>query len=186
DFSAIATAGKPLMNPFTGTAYSNNKLPSGSITATSQQFLTLFPHSNVNQSAPFGSVPNFVTNKDNSYNSDQYDLRGDQYIGHKASAFARYTWKSNDLKQPNHLLVPSSDFIDQYNILVTSFSYNFRPTLLNEFRFGFTLAKYGSTNTFDGPGFSTKGGLSGIGPNFPFNGVTELDFSGATHNLDAD
>src|SRR5207247_8320461 len=102
DFSAIATAGKPLMNPFTGTAYSNNKLPSDSITATSQQFLTLFPHSNVNQSAPFGSVPNFVTNKDNSYNSDQYDLRGDQYIEHKACAFARYTWKRLDANTPTN------------------------------------------------------------------------------------
>ena len=186
DFSAIVTPGKPLMNPFTGTPYQNNTLPSGSVTAASQQFLTLFPHPNANQSAPFGSVPNYITNKDNSYNSDQYDLRGDQYIGHKASTFARYTWKSIDQKQPNQLLVPSSDFIDQYNILVTSFSYNFRPTLLNEFRFGFTLAKYGSTNAFDGPGFAKKVGLSGVGPSFPFNGVTELDFSGATTKLGAD
>jgi hypothetical protein len=121
---------------------------------------------------------NYITNVDNSYDSNQFDIRGDQYIGKKWQFFGRYSWKNINQAQPTKLLVPSKDFIDQYRMLVVSASYSFKPTLINEFRFGFTRNNSGYTNPFDGKAFVQNLGIDGIASNnLFFNGIPELDFN---------
>ena len=184
DFSNEVGSGV-LLNPFTGLPYANNTIPSSAITAASQQFLTLYPSPNTGDLTTLHKN-NYTSSKDSSYYSSQFDIRGDQNLGSRAQLFARYTWKNVHTKAPNALLVPSSDNIDQYRILVLSFNYTLKPTLLNEFRFGFTLNPSGSTNSFDGPGFANKATLTGVGPTFPFNGIADLGFSSVISNLSAD
>jgi hypothetical protein len=66
-------------------------------------------------------------------------------------------------------------------MLVVSASYNFRPNLVNEFRFGFTRNNNGLTNPFDGKAFAQTLGINGIADNdLYFNGVTEADFNSIT------
>src|ERR1035441_8173408 len=55
-----------------------------------------------------------------------------------------------------------------------------RPNLINEFRFGFTLNPATQTLPFDGAKFTNGLGLVGVGPTFPFNGLSEVDMTGYT------
>jgi hypothetical protein len=72
-------------------------------------------------------------------------------------------------------------------MLVVSATYNFKPNLLNEFRFGFTRNNNGNTNPFDGPTFAKSLGLDNIGNNgLFFNGVTEADFQSSIVNIDVE
>ena len=171
----------PLRNPFTGGAYPNFTVP---VNAASQRFLQFFPDPNVGDPAVFNDTTNYITNKDSSYTSNQFDLRGDQYLGQKGLIFARYTWKNINQMQPEPLAVPSGTQQTQDRILVVAGNYNISPRLLNEFRFGFTLDSEGTTNSFNGPGFAGDTGLQGL-QNLFYNGLSELDFRFLT-SLNAD
>lgn len=173
---------QPLNNPYTGGTYQNYTVP---INAVSQKFLQLFPSpnvGNVNSYTP-GEV-NYIVNQDTTYQSNQFDVRGDQYFGQHGMVFARYTWKNISSNDPQPLLVPTGKSIGQNRSFVGAGNYAFTPNLLNEFRFGFTLYTSGSTNSFNGPGFAKSTGLQGL-QNLYFNGVPELDFQYLS-SLDAD
>ncbi|HEY4046386.1 MAG TPA: TonB-dependent receptor [Acidobacteriaceae bacterium] len=172
-----------LTNPFTSGGYQNNTLPG--INPAAQAFLKLFPSpnygSNLSQAAAESSIGyNYIANLPNNYESKQFDIRLDHYFGEKALLFGRYTWKNIGLLSPNNLLLPESTQFDRYRILVTSFSYNLKPNLINEFRFGFTLESYGKSNPFNGASVTNAANLAGVGPTYPFNGITEINFTNLT------
>ena len=180
DFTSV-TSVTTLNNPFLGGTYAGNVLPSGSISPIAQKILSLYPLPNVGNPNVFDGNTNYVQNIDNSYHSNQFDIRGDQYIGSKMQIFARFSWKNISQAQPTELLLPTSTFIDQYRLLVVSATYNFKPNLINEARFGYTRNNNGNTNPFTGPAFAQSLGLTGIGTNnLYFNGVTEVDFNNLT------
>lgn len=177
-----------LKNPFTSGGYQNNSLPG--INPSAQAFLKLFPSPNYGNTtseaaAESGAGYNYIANLANNYESKQFDIRLDHYFGEKALLFGRYTWKNIGLLNPNNLLLPESTLFDRYRILVTSFSYNLTPNLINEFRFGFTLESYGKSNPFNGAAVTNAANFQGVGPTYPFNGVTEIDFANLT-SLNAD
>ena len=182
NFSYLAP--NTLRNPFApGTTYANNTIPT--INPAAQKFLALFPDPNRGDPAAFpNGVPNYYINKSANKSSDQFDIRGDQYFGQKALVFARYSWKNFNIEQPQPLLVPNSTQSIQDRIFVVAGNYNFTPSLLNEFRFGFTYDTVANGNPFGGQAFVTSTGLQGL-QNLFFNGVPELDFSGLT-SLNAD
>lgn len=173
----------PLLNPFTGTPYPGNQVP---INPAAQKFLQFFPDPNVGDPNIYNPAagPNYRVNQDSSYNSNQFDIRGDQYFGQKALVFGRFTWKNINSVKPEPLGVPSGANIDQDRVLALAANYNFTSHLINEFRFGFTWDTAGTTNPFNGPGFIASSGLQGL-QNLFFNGVSQLEFIQLT-NLDAD
>ena len=180
DFSKVKGL-TTLKNPYGGT-YPLNAVP---INAVAQKFLSFFPDPNIGDTSTYvpGAV-NYSTNKGTSLFSNQFDIRGDQYIGQKALIFARFTWKNynQDAQQP--LGVPSSTKSFQDRIFLIAGNYNFTPSLINEFRYGFTFDSNGNVNPFDGKGFTTNSGLQGL-QNLFYNGIPELDFGDLT-TLDAD
>ena len=180
DFSGVEGI-STLFDPFTGTPYPNYTVP---INAVSQKFLQFFPDPNVGNTSIYDGTVNYITNQDTSLTSNQFDIRGDQYLGQKALVYGRYTWKNTTTANPEPLLVPAGSNTDQERILVVAGNYNFSPRLVNEFRFGFTLDTYGTTNGFDGPSFAKSTGLQGL-QNLFFDGVSELDFTTLT-SLNAD
>ncbi len=178
NFTGVAT----VVNPFTGTPYPNDTMP---INPVSQKFLQFFPDPNIGNPAQYNAAaPNYIVNKPNTYDSNQFDIRGDQYLSQKALVFARYTWKNVDKILPEPLAVESGEEIGQDRILVAAANYSFTRNLLNEFRFGFTLDTSGSTNAFNGQAFAASSGLQGL-QNLFFNGLSELDFKTLT-SLNAD
>ncbi len=181
NFSQETTA---LTNPFAGGNYPNATLPA--INASAQPFLPLFPDPNTGNTQSVaatlasGQSYNYLTLKDNSIGSNQFDARIDQSFGAKAFLYGRFTWKNIAQTQPNVLNLPASNATTQYRIFATSFNYTFTPNLSNEFRFGFTLEQDGTTNPFDGAAVTNAAALTGIGPSFPFNGISLLQFNRLT------
>jgi hypothetical protein len=173
NFSGVAGI-EPLLDPFTGTPYPNYTVPVNSV---SQKFLQFFPDPNVGDTSIYtpGAI-NYITNQDTSLTSNQFDVRGDQYFGQKALVYGRFTWKNSNQANPEPLLEPAGSNTDQERILVVAGNYNFTPRIVNEFRFGFTLDTYGTTNGFNGPAFAQSTGLQGL-QNLFFNGISELDFN---------
>lgn len=183
NFTGVGT----VVNPFTGAPYPNDSIP---VNPVAQKFLQFFPDPNLGDPSVYstsgfnGLGYNYVTNKDNTYNSDQFDVRIDQYVGQKLLVFGRFTWKNINQVQPEPLAVPENSNIGQDRVLTFAANYAFTPKLLNEFRYGFTWDTTGTTNSFNGPGFAASTGLQGL-QNLFFNGLSELDFKYLS-NLNAD
>jgi len=171
DFSA---SGIIVKDPTTGQPFPNDTIPANRINSAAQGFLTLYPLPNVGDLSTVHAA-NFVTNRDSSLNSDQYDVRLDHYLTSSMSLFGRWTWKNSSNASPQNLLVPSENFTNNYKMMVVSWNWNLRANLINEFRFGFTLNPGTQSLPFDGAKFTNALGLVGIGPTFPFNGLSEVD-----------
>ena len=168
---------KPLQNPFVpGTTYANNTLPA--INAAAQKFLQFFPDPNHGDTTayPDGTL-NYYTNKSSNQSSNQFDIRGDQYFGQKALVFARYSWKNYSIESPEpRCWCRTVPMQSRDRIFVIAGNYNFSPSIINEFRFGFTYETTGDTNGFNGQSFAASTGLQGL-QNLFYNGIPELDFS---------
>ena len=164
---------QPLTNPFNGQNYPDYTVP---INPAAKQFLQFFPDPNTGNTSSYtpGEI-NYIVNQNTAYSSNQFDIRGDQYIGQRALLFGRFTWKNITQNQPEPLLVPEGQSIGQNRGLALAGNYTFNPRLLNEFRFGFNFYTSGTTNGFNGQAFAQSTGLQGL-QNLFFNGVSELDF----------
>lgn len=173
DFSGVQGI-QPLHNPFTGGTYPNYTVP---INSVSQKFLQFFPDPNIGNPGIYvpGAI-NYITNVDRSLFSNQFDIRGDQYLGKKALVFGRYTWKNMNQTSPQGLLVPNSENITQDRVFLGAFNYSFTTNISNELRVGATLQTNGSTNSFDGKTFTQGSGLVGL-QNLYYNGLPEFDFN---------
>jgi len=182
-----------LTNPTTGGSY-GLQLPS--INPAAQAFLQFFPDPNhvadfngttvPTDSYVDGETSNYYVNKDASEHSDQYDIRPDFYFGpsQKFLLWGRYTHKDFPSNSPQSLGVQSSQNTSKNDSLTTSFNWTLKPTLINEFKFGFTLYKTGASNGFDGKAFTQGLGLNGL-QNLFYNGLPELDFANL-QSLNAD
>ena len=176
DFSQETTT--PLTNPFTGGVYANNMVP---VNANSAKFLQFFPDPSPQfaneslQQAIATTGYNYLSTRRDDITSNQFDIRGDQNFGQRATVFARYTSKNIDQLQPADLTLPYSTAFGKYRIFASTFTYALTPHLANEFRFGFTLERDGNSNPFDGTAFNTSTGLPGLAPKF-FNGLPHIGF----------
>ena len=166
-----------ISNPATGQPFPDNQIPSAMINSVASGVLSLYPMPN--NGGAFTNN-NYNVNVPASYTSNGFDIRGDQYFGSKLSVFGRYTYKNVSNLSPTELLIPSSSDFENIRMLVTSGTYTFSPTILNEFRFGFTDDHFGNSNPFNGQAFTNSLGLQNISQHIFFNGVTEVDFSGAS------
>jgi hypothetical protein len=176
DFSA---SGIIVKDPTTGLPFANDQIPMSRINSVALGFLALYPLPNAGNLNTVHAA-NYIDNRNDSLNSDQYDVRLDHYLTSNMSLFGRWTWKNKDYANPQALLVPSENLTDNYKMLVVSWNWNIRPNLINEFRFGFTLNLSSQTLPFDGAKFTNSLGLVGIGPTFPFNGLSEIDMGDYT------
>ena len=183
-----------LTDPSTGGSYG---LTLPGVNTIASQFLQFFPTPNHTSSTTGensvpvtsyvnGEAPNYYVNKDSSQHSNQFDIRPDKYFGsnQKFLLWGRYSYKNFPANAPQPLAVPSSSDTNVNHQLVTSFNWTIKPTLINEFRFGFTLTTTGNSNSFDGTSFTNGLGLVGL-QNLFYNGIPELDFSNLT-SLTAD
>jgi hypothetical protein len=185
-----------LNNPYTGGSYGTG-LPSSALNPIAQKFLPFFPApnhvatANNTQSVPTtsyvnGETANYYVNDAANEKSDQYDIRPDKYFGadQKFLLWGRYTHKNFPITQPETLGVEESQNTNDNNSLTASFNWTIKPTLINEFRFGFLLNKTGKSDAFNGTAFTQGLGLTGL-QNLFYNGIPELDFSNLT-KLNAD
>jgi Carboxypeptidase regulatory-like domain len=140
----------PVVNPFTGEAFPNNTIPTGScqacINPVAQTLLnSYYPMPNANQGVINPSY-NYQTLVSIPSSSNAFDIRLDQSISSKQQLYARFTFKNADYTLFNNagVIYPANNFLppdkarDQNRSFVVSHNYSITPSLLNEFRFGFT------------------------------------------------
>ncbi len=177
DFSQESAT--PLQNPLTGGTYAGNIVP---INPVSAAFLQFYPDPNIDANLSLADAAadrgyNYLSSRQNDIGSNQFDIRGDQTLGAKATFNVRYSWKNNNQTQPADLTLPNTTAYARYRTLASSFNYAFTERTANEFKFGFTLEQDGNSNPFDGLGFTQQAGLTPSVTPF-FNGIPHLNFNG--------
>jgi hypothetical protein len=137
----------PVVNDLNGNPYPNKQIPMSAISPLSlgvEKYLFPLP----NTGAPNSVVNNYVTNFPTPIKSDQGDVRVDQNITSKQSAFARFTYKvrQNQLLPCNCTSNNTSGSVlggaillpQHYWSLTGAYNYVIGPHLVNEFRIGWT------------------------------------------------
>jgi len=174
-----------LTNPYTGGSY-GTVIPS--VSPIAAKLLSFYPDPNIGDPTAYSDdgVPNYIVNKDNSGTSNQFDIRGDQYFGanQKFLLWGRFTWKNFPINNPEPLSVASQLQSNQTRVLKVSANYSIKPTLINEFSFGFTIAQTIDSDSFNGTSFTQGLGFVGL-QNLFYNGIPEVDFN-RINSLNAD
>ncbi len=147
----------PLLNPFTGTGFPNNTIPTGScqacINPVAQALLNYYPLPNANVGLLNPSY-NYQTLVPDPSNSNGFDIRLDHDFNAKQQLYVRFSGKNAYYTEFNNagvvapagVFLPSDGANERNRSLVVSYNYAITPTLLNEFRFGFT--NYNENDTF--------------------------------------
>jgi hypothetical protein len=118
-------------------------IPTASINPTATALLNYYPLPNVGgpNYYPLPNVPgpdyNYENFQSTPARTDGADLRIDQTINSKQSIYARFSRKNIAEDYANPLLPNDSDSVHNRSLLV-SHTWVLTPSLLNEFRFGFT------------------------------------------------
>ena len=110
-------------------------IPQSSINPTAKALLAYYPLPNV----PGQSNYNYENFQSTPARTDGADVRIDQTITSKQSAYARFSRKNITQDYANPFLPNDVDSVHNRSLLV-SYTYTITPKLLNEFRFGFTNA----------------------------------------------
>ena len=111
-------------------------IPSTQISQTAKALLAYYPLPNVGATNQTQNI-NYQNFQATPASTDGADIRVDQTISSKQSAYARFSRKNITTDFANLFLPNDSDSIHNRSLLI-SHTYTITPRLLNEFRFGFT------------------------------------------------
>jgi len=134
DFSSLLSGSNPiqLIDPFTGTPYTNNKITEAVNPVTKVLLDKYFP-------APNSGSDHYQFSSPATTTSNQYDARIDHTISDRQRIFGRWTQKLLTPVTPVEFPALGNNTV-QNHTYDTVFSYNFvlTPSKLNEFRFGWS------------------------------------------------
>jgi hypothetical protein len=178
DFSQ---AGSIIINPLTQQPFPGNQIPPSLINPVSAKILPLF-FPNPTNPTPTLNGNNFVDPFPGTYSNDAFDGRLDHIFSDKQRVWGRITHKNissigTDVTGSpgdtdyNPLMGPFTTGSDLWN-LATSYDVIFSPSLVNEFRVGFTRADftYGYPQATQGNSIISSLGITGL-PGPPKNGL---------------
>ncbi|HEX4231310.1 MAG TPA: TonB-dependent receptor [Bryobacteraceae bacterium] len=179
--------GGGIISPNQRNQFPNNTIPTSMLSPQALNLINLMPLPNLPVS---GAAPNYAASGEQIINSNAFDVRIDQYQTEKLHMFGRYSWQKYFTEQPglfgleaggpsfgNFNAAGMSNMFNQQ--VVYGFDYAVTPTLLDDFRFGFTRMNYnvnpiglGTTPATDAgiPGLNISDLSSGM-PNFRVNGT---------------
>jgi len=182
DLSAYSTA---IKDPNTGLPFPGNQIPANRISPLSQNVLKyLFPLPNTG--SPSAIANNYVQNFSTPISSNQGDLRIDENITSKQTAFARFTWKKRSVQvaPQNGGVVNGSALLGSFSLPETDYgltvAHNFviSPTFLNEVRAGFTKQTTATQFGVTPSEIAAKLGLTGLPPYPSGNAVPNFIITG--------
>jgi hypothetical protein len=182
DLSAYST---PIKDPNTGLPFPGNQIPSDRISQLSKNVLQyLFPLPNTGP--PNSIANNYVQNFPTPISSNQGDVRIDENISSRHTAFARFTWKQRSV-----FVAPQAGGAVNGSALLGAFSqpetvyglavaHNFviSPALLNEVRGGFTGRHAATTFGITPAVIAGQLGLTGLPPYPSGNAVPDFQITG--------
>jgi hypothetical protein len=152
DGSTTGANDGPVCNPFTGKAFANATIPDALISPIAKKLANLFPLPTVNVFNPGQNNNNFFTQRANKELINNYEIKIDQKLGANNSLSGRYS--DQRLKTNRANLLPglptagfgAGDEVGNTRQISISDTHTFKPTLLNEFRFGLTQIDIGIFN----------------------------------------
>ncbi|MBL8229903.1 MAG: carboxypeptidase regulatory-like domain-containing protein [Bryobacterales bacterium] len=181
DFSAINAA---IRDPFgDNVPFAGSRIPASRLNASSVRIQDrFFPLPNFDLS-PDIRPQNYRENKIQPFvPSNYWTLRGDHRFSDKDSIYARFT--TQDLVAQSwqgNLPTIGKHYQHRYNYAMTgAYTHSFKPTLINEFRYGFAF----NNNTIAAPLLGNQLirelGLTGLAPGIPddLTGILKLSWTG--------
>jgi len=132
-------------------------IPAENISATAKALLTYYPLPNVSGQSNF----NYEAFQPIPSRTDGADLRLDETISGKQSAYARFSRKNITADYANPLLPNDSDSIHNRSLLI-SYMYTLTQHMVNEFRFGFTNVTTGVNFPIEGADALAQLNLTGV------------------------
>lgn len=160
DFSAFS---QQLVDPKTGTPFAGNVIPNltsrPDFSPVAQKYFNEFPLPNVKTAAGgdiidpnSGSNPNYIGVRRNQETIDSFDVKSDYRISDKNTLSGRFT-RDNQLRERANFfpVLPTAGFgagneLGNTRQVVVTDTHVFKPTLLNELRFGYTSVELGIFN----------------------------------------
>jgi len=139
------------------TALGGPVIPQGSINPTATALLAYYPLPNVSGQSNY----NYENFQPTPARTDGADVRIDQTITSKQSAYARFSRKNITTDYANPLLPNDADSVHNRSLLV-SYTYTITPKLVNECRYGFTNATTSVGFPIEGADALTQLHLSGV------------------------
>jgi hypothetical protein len=158
--------------PGSGTPYPNNVIPMSQISPLSLNVIKyLFPLPNIVSSNINSN--NYVQNFDTPITSDQGDVRLDQTITSRQSAYARFTYKKKDTTNApsgsvlvGPVLSPELD-----SALTAAHTFIIRPTLINELRAGWAGSRNLTSIGLTAATIAGELGITGLPQELPTSNV---------------
>ena len=140
DFSEFPT----IFNPFTGQAFAGNRIPSNLIDPISQKVMKLYPLPTANILNPGQNNNNFFTERADKETINNFEVKIDHKISDNNSITGRFNEQRLNTVRANLLPgLPTAGFgageeNGNTRQITLSDTHTFSPSILNEFRFGFT------------------------------------------------
>src|SRR5713226_5500457 len=155
DFSAYS---QQLVDPKTGSPFPGNMIPNltsrSDFSPVAQKYFNEYPLPNlpnVKDPTQFGA-PNYVGVRRNQETINSFDVKGDYRFSDKNTLAARYTRDNQTRVRANFFpVLPTAGFgagneLGNTRQVVVTDTHIFKPTLLNELRFGYTSVELGIFN----------------------------------------
>ena len=183
DFSEI---NRVVYDPTTGQPFPGNVVPESRWDPAARNVMQqLYPEPNTagTVSATGQTINNYLINPELNRQDDQFDLKVDHRLSTNNRFFVRYSYQKTHRFLPATLEHGDSGTTfgaGDGNIKGQGIAFNdthtFSPSLLNEFRFGWTSIKFLLTSLDYGENLAEKMGIPGINLNESTSAMTQLQF----------
>jgi len=151
DFSADLAKGIIVYNPYTGLPFPNNQIPSGLIDQKMVGLIkTLYPVVSTNAVPYNNGTANYQSQQPGSHNSDQYDLRGDEYLTKRDQVWAHFLHQNDPVI--SHSVVPGLSSVTGYiaRNFGAQWNHTFSPRSLLTVGFGQNIGDDEPTTMYSG------------------------------------
>jgi hypothetical protein len=168
------------------TPYANKTIPQSQLNQTAVGVMSEVPLPNYG--APNAQSQNYIVQIPRGFNQYKWDVKGDHHLSDKNFVFGRLSWSNQDIPSPGRFgldnpLGAGNVALRYSRQLVINDTHIFSPTMVNEFRFGYTHYN-GSTIALgveEGAELARKYGLALFelpletftGLTFPFSGGSQ-------------
>jgi hypothetical protein len=178
NFSGVT---QTIYDPNGGAPFPGNIIPANRINAVSQRIQDRF-YPLPNRPAATLASQNYVEMKQRPRDPSTYwTVRGDHRFSDKDMVFGRFTFQRAYNRTYEGNLPTIGRRIQQRDnrALAGSWTHTFRPTMLNEFRYGFALNNNPVEGPINGPSIVQELGLVGLAPNLPdISGILKVNWAG--------
>jgi hypothetical protein len=157
-----------VINPSTGQPFPGNVIPPTMLDPTAQKWIPYIHQPNVAVTPNQPSLPsfNFAYAPKDVFSDNQFHIRIDDNIGNNDRFFASYSYDDRPHNRPSLAIDANQLFPWRGQVLATSWVHSFNPTLVNEFRFGYSRSHIAfNGNTSFGPNIAQDViGLMNVNP----------------------